>query len=1033
MIFTQEDFKKIENWLYRRVVKDTQFPIVETITGKEDIPVLQNNINKRVELNDVIKYIVETGNLDIINVMKYSSDRQKISLDEAVELVPDGARKSGLIITFCNEKGNWNIYQFKGVSTTQWRSIPYWENIINELINDLIFFPDEEDLTSYRKDHKIYLKFKDKEYNPEDYSGLGRVILRKSFTDTETCAIDDEDHPVNVLKQEDINNPNTVYIIQYDFDLMGETITVSENCVLWFQGGSLNNGTIVLNDTAVPGIIDIKDIGTVTVSGTYAKGTVLEFKNDSYKSKVGDYFNASTKESSATAEEDPKNENETFYEINESAYSDIEREELRWWNGSEWVYLLDSTDYKELKSIIDNLIVKHNAEISACYKYFKKRCAELEKRMLSAENRITANEANIVQVKKDIQANKESIDELKADKENILDILDPAASTTNEAVTNIQALGEGYNSLIAVIKTIKDFLTGTDADNTINKLKELEAFLNSITEEQTLSGLLEQNLNSAKSYTDSETAKCVKLGINEVAEDLDFKLSTNTDTPDSNTEISLHTGTTGIKGKIVNISAATTVIASSKSNTNITVSESEVSITENTHKFTFPDEAGVIALHSEIPTNYVTTDTEQTITANKTFADINAGNITSTGTVKSSSGFKTENTSYEEGKIRLSDNEYTLPEKSGKIALDEDVQNKIDKTTDDTISGTKTFENIVTGNNGFTTSNYYIAGTTKYGQGSIINGEYTAKIPEKNGTFVLAEDVEEVKDILAEELVSKQNVSDTEIKSTEGGVTITSAETSTVSGKETVISGNEKVTVKADIPENNSSVVVSNEGVTIQSMQKIDIDSKEGPLTIGNNKVAIEMKDSAITLYPDPDRNSYKVTVPKTSGVLCTKEEVGNNMKFTYNIGEESSEFTIKADSNKVGMAISDKEVFIGFEGGNINLKAKESITVSQNPTVSSDIRLKENIVTIEDNDSRLKSVENIDLKAFNYKKSKDQRIGYIAQEVQEVLPEIVSENSEGFLSINYMELIMLKIKALECEVKELREKLSEKADRITF
>ena len=94
-------------------------------------------------------------------------------------------------------------------------------------------FPDEEDLTV--KDGK--LKFKDKVYDPNNYSGMGRTILRKNMVDG-----------VNVLTQEMMSEPNVIYVIQYDYDLRGETIVVPDNSILWYQGGSLNNGHITSYD-----------------------------------------------------------------------------------------------------------------------------------------------------------------------------------------------------------------------------------------------------------------------------------------------------------------------------------------------------------------------------------------------------------------------------------------------------------------------------------------------------------------------------------------------------------------------------------------------------------------------------------------------------------------------------------------------------------------------------------------------------------------------------------------------------------------
>ena len=94
-------------------------------------------------------------------------------------------------------------------------------------------FPDDEDITV--KDGK--LKFKDKVYDPNNYSGMGRTILRKNTVDG-----------VNVLTQEMMSEPNVIYVIQYDYDLRGETIVVPDNSILWYLGGSLNNGHITSDD-----------------------------------------------------------------------------------------------------------------------------------------------------------------------------------------------------------------------------------------------------------------------------------------------------------------------------------------------------------------------------------------------------------------------------------------------------------------------------------------------------------------------------------------------------------------------------------------------------------------------------------------------------------------------------------------------------------------------------------------------------------------------------------------------------------------
>lgn len=98
---------------------------------------------------------------------------------------------------------------------------------------------DEEDIT---QNQSYVLKFKDKEYDEANFSGLGRTYLRKNIV-----------NGVNILSQDMINNSNTIYHIQYDYNLNGGTLTIPEGCILDFQGGSFTNGAILFKNTALEG------------------------------------------------------------------------------------------------------------------------------------------------------------------------------------------------------------------------------------------------------------------------------------------------------------------------------------------------------------------------------------------------------------------------------------------------------------------------------------------------------------------------------------------------------------------------------------------------------------------------------------------------------------------------------------------------------------------------------------------------------------------------------------------------------------
>lgn len=469
MHFTQEDYRKIEAWLYQRVVRDTDFPNADPLSGAERMPIIQDGKNKTVGLNDLVKQVAAMKLPDFYNVTT-ASKKSWLTLKEAVSLVPAAQRKLGLTITFHNENGNWLIYQFKGDSINQWESLNYWNNIIQQALEELVVYPDEEDITGVRDGNRTFLKFKNREYNPEEFCGMGMIILRRNLVGTEACTIDDEDHLNNILTQDMINQENTVYIVEYDFDLDGKVISIPNGCTLWFQGGSINNGTIYLQETAILGAFEFADMGTAKLFGKFNTGQIMTFSNDSYKAKEGGYFVASTKDSSATVEEDAKNERETFYDINPDAYVTKTRQELRWWNGEEWILILDITDYQELKSIINDLIDKHNAEMAACYKYFKARCYALEVRMTNAEKRLdehdtklAEHESRITKVEGDITSINQTITEIQGDITNIqgdISSMQGNISSLQSSVSNVQNSIEEVNQSIQNFKNTVDGLDG---------------------------------------------------------------------------------------------------------------------------------------------------------------------------------------------------------------------------------------------------------------------------------------------------------------------------------------------------------------------------------------------------------------------------------------------------------------------------------------------------------------------------------------------------------------------------------------------
>jgi hypothetical protein len=98
------------------------------------------------------------------------------------------------------------------------------------------------------------------------------------------------------------------------------------------------------------------------------------------------------------------------------------------------------------------------------------------------------------------------------------------------------------------------------------------------------------------------------------------------------------------------------------------------------------------------------------------------------------------------------------------------------------------------------------------------------------------------------------------------------------------------------------------------------------------------------------------------------------------------------------------------------------------NAFVPSDRRLKENISA---NDRGLSTVMSLNTYQYNYIKDKDKKkhFGFIAQEVKEILPEILheSDKEDTALAVNYIETIPVLVKAIQ----EQNETITEQSDKI--
>lgn len=120
-------------------------------------------------------------------------------------------------------------------------------------------------------------------YNQEEEDVFKNVSLEGSFERSTSAIADKMDNTNGMAKiylkknkplATQLTQPNTIYVIQYDF-ILGEDITIPENCILEFDGGSISGEhTLTGNNTKVVAPQNSKIFHTIDISGTWNVPTV---------------------------------------------------------------------------------------------------------------------------------------------------------------------------------------------------------------------------------------------------------------------------------------------------------------------------------------------------------------------------------------------------------------------------------------------------------------------------------------------------------------------------------------------------------------------------------------------------------------------------------------------------------------------------------------------------------------------------------------------------------------------------------------
>jgi hypothetical protein len=172
-----------------------------------------------------------------------------------------------------------------------------------------------------------------------------------------------------------------------------------------------------------------------------------------------------------------------------------------------------------------------------------------------------------------------------------------------------------------------------------------------------------------------------------------------------------------------------------------------------------------------------------------------------------------------------------------------------------------------------------------------------------------------------------------------------------------------------------------------------------------------------------------------TAGATYNANVSGSIFQIIYGTGTSASSIQVDGYNTTLGK---------GFVGGGTRLTVGNSgdgsVAVANSWTLFSDIRLKEDIRAIN---QPLNLVSHLRGVRFKWKTSQNNDVGFIAQEVEKVIPEIVFTNAEtGYKSVSYEKIVAVLTEAikeqqktienLQGQISALKSENEEKLNRIS-
>jgi len=186
---------------------------------------------------------------------------------------------------------------------------------------------------------------------------------------------------------------------------------------------------------------------------------------------------------------------------------------------------------------------------------------------------------------------------------------------------------------------------------------------------------------------------------------------------------------------------------------------------------------------------------------------------------------------------------------------------------------------------------------------------------------------------------------------------------------------------------------------------------------------------SDVLITPASSKIEFKDASNNIDGII--QLDVSGNLEIQapngdISLGDTSADIYIGNGTSNVDIIFEQNGEIRGLTGVTLTIGQSDSyvtfansITVSGDVNSTSDVKFKDNIKTLTDSLYKVLSLRGVEYDRND--KNGDHQIGLIAQEVEEIIPDLVHESSDGLKAISYGNITAVLIEA----IKEQQEQIS--------